>query len=384
MGCCCGVPKADNSSSPNCLSKQKDKTNKYQNSSRSSSNLCQLRLKKTIYPDPSNYNEEEEINQSPKYYSFKQYFDEVSNPTVNGYRFLHLIGNGAMSSVYLCETDCDKYASKVYCFAHLCKPTLGGEEPGYVGVNREIEIMSKMSFLYLLSIVDAFDDFDTNSRFLIFPFAENGNVQSLLEKKELSDQMFCLCFHQTAVALAYMHSLNIVHRDIKPENILCFSEDYFVLSDFSVSAELTDCDQLFEDTKGSPAFLSPEEISGDPYPPKPADVWAYGISLYQAAFGKLPYNLDEANNRSIANTIIIVSQLIETTKLTFPNKTINGNKPDQNLLKLLTKILDKNPKNRPSFDDIQKHPYFKQVAEVTSAQIEEEKMLAEQENSEVL
>ena len=242
--------------------------------------------------------------------------------------------------------------------------------------------MKDMSHLYILSILDAFDFYDLNSRFLIFPFARYGNVQSMLNQKQLQDDSISVCFHQTAIALQYMHSLNIVHRDIKPENILCFSETYFVLSDFSVSSLLTNDKQPIEDTKGSPAFLSPEECSGDPFWPKPADVWAYGVSFYSAIFGFLPYKLSEAENRSIANTVIIVTDLLQNQKLTFPKKTINNNPVDKDIIALLKDVLNKDPLKRPSFDQILKYKCFKNCWPVHEANVREDQLLAEEDELE--
>ncbi|OHT04726.1 CAMK family protein kinase [Tritrichomonas foetus] len=363
MGCCCGVPKVVNEV-------------KKKNPSRvgRSSKLSACENSSGYFSD--DYQE----NPAPRYFNFKQFFEESQIPSLNGYRFIKIIGYGAMSSVYLAEAEDTKeeFAAKVYNMTQLLKPTLGNEEPPIAAVQREILLMSQMSHLYILGIVDAFDDYDTNSRILFFPFADYGNLQSVIDKNAISEKNIAVCFHQIAVGLQYMHSLNIVHRDIKPENILCFREDYYVLSDFSVSAQLNEDDQLFDDTKGSPAFLSPEECSGDPFMPKPADVWAYGVSLYSAVFKKLPFNLDEGQNRSIANTVMIVTEMLETQSLTFPT----DRKVDPNLKKLLKDVLNKDPKARPTFDKIERYSYFKDAWPINEANFLEEQLLIKENDQE--
>lgn len=389
MGCCCGKPTVVENSDNSKREEEERKRNEANNNRKSKANSRLSRKSKVsalstfssnAYEYTDRY-EEEEIN-PPKYFSFRQYFEEVDDHLLNGYNFIRLIGTGAMSSVYQVEEESTEeiLAAKVYNMAQLCKPTLGNEEAPIIGVQREIELMKNMSHLYILSILDAFDFYDLNSRFLIFPFAGLGNLQSLIDQKSIEDDHITVCFHQIALGLQYMHSLNIVHRDIKPENILCFSESYFVLSDFSVSSQLTDDQQFIEDTKGSPAFLSPEECSGDPFLPKPADVWAYGVSLYSSIFGFLPYKLGEAENRSIANTVIVVTDMLQTQKLTFPKKTINNNSVDKDLIALLRDVLNKDPAKRPSFDQIVKYKCFKDAWPIHEANVRQDQLLAEEEN----
>ena len=214
--------------------------------------------------------------------------------------------------------------------------------------------MNKFDHRYLLSIIDVFEDESTNSFFIFTPFAQYGCLQKLLLEKKINYNQILICFHQIAEGLKEMHLNNIVHRDIKPDNILCFAEDYYVLSDFSESSILNSSDEKFINTKGSPAFFSPEICLGEPYPPKATDVWAYGISFYYSLFGILPFNLDSSNSSNLPNSIMLLTNLLQTENLKFPNHVNNSDL----IQDLLTKILNKNFSNRITFEEIVNHSIF--------------------------
>lgn len=281
-------------------------------------------------------------------------FLNSANPVTHGYRFLTQLGTGAMSRVFqvVQESNDEVFAAKVYDNTQISRPTLSDEDPPYVCIQREIDIMAKLSHRYVISLIDAFNDDDTNCLFIIVPYAPLGNLKSLLNRKAINSDELNACFHQTAVALAYLHSQNVVHRDIKPENILAFSEDYFVITDLSVSQELETDDQYLVDTKGSPAFLSPEECAGGKFKPKPADVWSYGISLYFCYFGDFPFSIGECEGLAFANTMMAVDEKLKTETLKIPE---NAN---PQLKDLLEHILVKNPENRFTFEQIVQHPFF--------------------------
>lgn len=325
-----------------------------------------------IEPLQDNLNTEVEANEQISYPTFAAFFLSAENPQIFEYQFLNEIGKGAMSRVFLVKNvESDEIcAAKVYNTLQLLKQTLGVNETMLDQVNKEIDIMAKLANPYLLSLIEVVEDDATNSIIIFMPYAR-GSLQTLLNQNSIDDQQLSICFYQTAEGLRFLHSKNIVHRDIKPENILEFNKNYFVLSDFSVSTELQSENELLEDTKGSPAFLSPEECSGDPFDGKCADVWAYGVSLYQSLYGMLPFDLDSGQSCSIANTVFHVTQMLAEKTLEFPeNRPI----PD-NLKELLIGTLDKNPKTRLTFEQIITSSWFdeaKKIEEQTQNEEEEE------------
>ncbi|MGC0422346.1 serine/threonine-protein kinase [Embleya sp. AB8] len=87
-------------------------------------------------------------------------------------------------------------------------------------------------------------------------------------------------------ALEAAHEAGVLHRDVKPANVLLARNGRVVLSDFGVatvedSATLTQSGAMV----GSPEYLAPEQIAGEP-PGPPADLWSLGATLFEAVEGR--------------------------------------------------------------------------------------------------
>ena len=300
------------------------------------------------------YKEEEEKKQS--YFSFRVFIMENNNPVIFNYSFnREEIGYGSRSSVYLAtnQNDNSKVAAKVYNKKLLTKISFEDDELPINSIEREIEILSSLDYLYIIKLIELIDDDLTNSLILFFPFAKYGNLNEYIHRRVVSEDTLSLCFYQIGLAIKYMHSKNVVHRDIKPENILVFSDNYFVLSDFSVSLKLPEHKDRIEITQTSPAFLSPEESKGDTFDPKKADIWAYGISLYYCIYGIFPFNIEKGQSDSLAYTIAIITNLLQTENLEFPES-----KCSFECINLIKLILQKDPTKRPDITQILESEWF--------------------------
>lgn len=89
---------------------------------------------------------------------------------------------------------------------------------------------------------------------------------------------------QLVWALAYLRVDRRVHRDIKPSNVLLDSSGHVKLSDMGLSSELRQSIAAAATMVGTLRYMSPERIRGEHYG-FPADVWALGMVLVEAASG---------------------------------------------------------------------------------------------------
>src|SRR5262249_6338467 len=77
-----------------------------------------------------------------------------------------------------------------------------------------------------------------------------------------------------------------VHRDVKPANLMITPEGEPVLLDFGLAREddgSANALSLTGEISGTPAYMSPEQMSGRSRPDRRTDVWSLGIALYEAA-----------------------------------------------------------------------------------------------------
>ncbi len=133
------------------------------------------------------------------------------------------------------------------------------------------------------------------------PFVEGQSLRDRLERDpRLPIPEIIGILRDVARALAYAHDRGVVHRDIKPENVL-LSGDAAVVTDFGIAKAIASArgDAGAERRTatvtqvgapvGTPAYMAPEQISGDPAIDHRADLYSYGCLAYELFAGTPPF-----------------------------------------------------------------------------------------------
>lgn len=293
----------------------------------------------------------------------KSFFSSKEKPTIFEYKFKEHIGHGAQSDVFLTvniETG-QYYAAKVYDQNYLCRNSIGDAERPIEKFAQEVQIMSTVSQRNCLNLIELLQDEFTNTIILILPYADDGALSSYSYKADpCPEDKAKQYFFQIGLGLRHIHSMNIIHRDIKPDNVLKFKDGHVVIADFSVSKilEAPEGDELLDDTDGTPAFYSPEECRGDPYYGKPADVWAYGMTLYVMIYGKLPF-FDPDDGGVFFSQFFSISQKIIEDDFPYPDSIPISN----DLRDLFSHLLDKDAKTRYTIEEALNHKWFAECLE---------------------
>lgn len=96
-----------------------------------------------------------------------------------------------------------------------------------------------------------------------------------------------------ARALHAAHEVGLIHRDVKPGNIMVGSEHRAILLDFGLAREVEVNDDALTQTGdivGTPAYMSPEQLSGRPHEiDRRTDVFSLGVTLYECLTLRRPF-----------------------------------------------------------------------------------------------
>lgn len=286
----------------------------------------------------------------------------------NLYLAVQKIGKGGSSKVYkVLSADGQVYALKVVNLSNA------GAEAVESFVN-EIHLLTMLQGSErIINLVDSDIDKD-NKRISIVLELGDIDLRSLIEKNRTSEMMVNPHFlrhiwQQMLEAVQIVHKAHVVHGDLKPANFL-FVKGTLKLIDFGIaktidSANTTNIERT--STAGTLNYMSPEALmrnkeKGTYKCGRAADVWSLGCILYQLVYNRPPFPQTDI--------------LLKMKDITDPNYQIQfdeiENRPDfEDLYDVMYQCLQRDPKKRPTIEELLVHPYITTVHTVLEEQVAE-------------
>ncbi len=274
----------------------------------------------------------------------------------HNFKILQKLGEGFSSNVYICKFQNKEYAIKI----------LKNNPNSKNYFEREISILNKINNNYITNLITSGIskfEFDKNSisdnYYIILDLAKKGELFNyiLYPKKGFSESQTRYIFTEILKGVKSIHDNGIIHLDLKIENIM-IDEFYNVkISDFGFSIDNTN-KELINIFQGSEKYKAPEIILKKPFIGFYADVFSLGVILFLILTGNYPFK--SAIKYDICYTNIIKGKIDHywflVKKKIFEDN--DDNLPSEEFRDLFIKMIQFEPNNRISIDDIFTHPWM--------------------------
>ena len=212
---------------------------------------------------------------------------EKRNKVVKRYVPIEEIGQGSMGLVYKAK---DNVLDRIVAYKVL--PDYLKESKEHLeDFKREAKIIATLNHPYIVTLYDIIED--EGDICLIMEFIEGLTLKEILDKRRtLPPYVIKNMVLQICSALDYAHSKNIVHRDIKPANIMVTKNNIIKIMDFGIAKIVEKAMMSRTSIKGTPLYMSPEQIRGEPVDPR-YDIYSLGCIMYQMSTGDPPFTHGE-------------------------------------------------------------------------------------------
>ncbi|WP_406404676.1 serine/threonine-protein kinase [Streptomyces sp. NBC_00879] len=207
----------------------------------------------------------------------------VSDPQCVGpYRIVGRLGSGGMGWVYLGRSPSGRAVA-----VKVVRPELADDQEFRRRFAREVAAARAVSGAFTAAVIDA--DTDGRLPWLATVYVPGPSLaEAVTRHGPFQESQVRRLGAGLVEALQVIHAAGLVHRDLKPSNVL-LAEDGprvidFGISRFAGSSAITRPGMLI----GTPAFMSPEQMTGEPAGPA-SDVFSLGGVLAFAATGDGPF-----------------------------------------------------------------------------------------------
>ncbi|CRL24790.1 Serine/threonine-protein kinase STK [Penicillium camemberti] len=227
------------------------------------------------------------------------------------------------------------------------------DEAKFAQIIMELDILHRCISPFIIDFYGAF--FQEGAVYMCVEFMDGGSIDKLYEGGVPENVLRKVALSTIMGLKSLKEDHNIIHRDVKPTNVLVNSKGQVKICDFGVSGNLVS--SIAKTNIGCQSYMAPERIAGGGMQQSGApsagtysvqsDVWSLGLSIIECAMGRYPYPPETFNN--------IFSQL---------HAIVHGDPPtlpegfSEEAHAFVRACLDKNPKNRPTYNMLLRHPWL--------------------------
>ncbi len=211
--------------------------------------------------------------------------DRLETALAGRYAVEREIGRGGMATVYLAQDLKHRRPVAVKILHPHIAAHLGTDR-----FLREIQIAARLSHPHILTLIDSGEA--GGLLYYIMPFVQGESLRDRMVRGRLPMEEALQIARHVASALGYAHNQGVVHRDIKPENVM-LHEGEAMVTDFGIAKALSAAgnENLTQtgSTVGTPAYMSPEQASGEADLDGRSDLYSLGCMAYEMLAGVPPF-----------------------------------------------------------------------------------------------
>ncbi|MBI4906627.1 MAG: serine/threonine-protein kinase [Acidobacteria bacterium] len=230
--------------------------------------------------------------------------------SVGHFRITALLGEGGMGAVYRAS---DTRLNRDVAIKVL--PDAFASDPDRLArFQREAQVLASVSHPNIATI------FGIEERAIVMELIEGPTLADRMAQGAMAVDEALAIARQIAEALEAAHEKGIIHRDLKPANVKVSAEGKVKVLDFGL-AKLADPTDTTEDPASAPTvvrgnsptmagvimgtagYMSPEQARGLRVD-KRADIWAYGVVLFEMLSGKMLFAGGETVTDMIAAVVL--------------------------------------------------------------------------------
>lgn len=284
-------------------------------------------------------------------------------PKLNDFMVISPVGKGGGGEVYLVRekpshtTERPSDPSKPLAMKVVQKnDAFGSDNTLRHALDERLVLELVRGFPFVVQLTHAFQT--QSALYMVSEFCIGGDLRAYLRKQhqgKMAENAYTKrIMAQVALALDYVHSLNVIYRDIKPDNVLLTADGDARLCDFGLSKVLTN--GKLGRTKsfcGSTSYMSPQIVAGKTYSIA-TDLWSLGALYFRILVGRAPFDQDPTN-LDASNDSVDVHRRIQQTPVLLPSALSLDAK------EMLTRLLTKREDQRMNIPELRACGFFRDI-----------------------